>query len=243
MEKFNKMKKIANPKDRLIFALDVPAWSAALPLVESLRTQVGCFKLGLELFISQGPSAVKELRALAGQDVALFLDLKLHDIPATVGRAAAVVASLGVDMFTVHASGGPAMIETAKKRAGAAKVLAVTVLTSIDPVQVSEIRPELREPGALVLDRAKEALEAGCDGFVCSGREAKLLRDELGPNPLIITPGIRPAWTLVEGDDQARVVTPAKAIADGADMIVVGRPIRDALDPAAAASKVAQEMA
>ncbi|MEW6266917.1 MAG: orotidine-5'-phosphate decarboxylase [Thermodesulfobacteriota bacterium] len=230
------------PKQRLIFPLDVPDWKSAEPLVHKLKDQVGFFKVGLELFTAEGPRAVRKLTDITQGRIGLFLDLKLHDIPATVGRAAAAAERLGADLLTVHASGGPAMIEAARKAAGRTKILAVTVLTSLDPSGLTELKDEYRRPGALVLRLARQAAEAGGDGFVCSGHESAALRSEFGPDQLIIVPGIRPAWSLVEGDDQQRVVTPRKAIAAGADLLVVGRPIRDAADPAQAAVRVVQEI-
>jgi len=235
--------RFLSPKERLIFPLDVPDWPAAARLAEQLKDSVGWFKVGLELFISSGPEAVRELKQITGGRTGIFLDLKLHDIPATVERAMAAAAELGADMVTVHACDGPGLIEAAKRRAGRTKVLGVTVLTSLDLSGELGLRPEYTDPMALVLLRAGQARQAGCDGLVCSGREAAAVRQALGPKPLIITPGIRPAWSLVAGDDQKRVVTPARAIADGADYLVVGRPIRDAADPVEAAAKVVAEIA
>ncbi|MBU2547379.1 MAG: orotidine-5'-phosphate decarboxylase [Proteobacteria bacterium] len=229
-------------RDRLVFPLDVPDWGEAVPLIETLRDHVGWFKVGLELFISRGPEAVRELRAMTGGRNGIFLDLKLHDIPATVGRAMAAAARLGADLVTVHAGDGRAMIEAARKEAGRTRVLAVTVLTSLDLAEELGLAPAYTEPMALVLLRARTAWEAGCHGLVCSGREVAAVRQELGPEPLIVTPGIRPMWSLVERDDQRRVVTPAQAIRAGADLIVVGRPIRDAEYPAAAAALVMEEI-
>jgi orotidine-5'-phosphate decarboxylase len=231
------------PYQHLIFPLDVPNWAAAEPIVERLTGRVGFFKIGLELFISAGPEAVKRLQEKTGEQTGIFLDLKLHDIPTTVGRAMAAASRLGVDLITIHAEGGRAMIEAAKASAGSTKVLAITVLTSLDLIDDHGFRNEFREPLNLVLFRARRAVDAGCDGLVCSGAEAAAVRSEIGPGPLIITPGIRPEWSLVPGDDQKRIVTPAKAMADGANLIVVGRPIRDADDPSGAADRVADEIA
>ena len=231
------------PRQRLIFPLDVPDWSEASKLVDILKNEVGYFKVGLELFISAGPSAVRYLRDITAGRSGIFLDLKLHDIPATVGRAMAAAATLGADMVTVHACDGPSLIEAAKVRAGDTKVLGVTVLTSMDLSEDLGLRPECRDPLTLVELRARQAWAAGCDGLVCSGREVAVVRQALGSEPLLVTPGIRPAWSLVDGDDQKRVVTPARAISDGADFLVVGRPIRDAADPAEAAARVVEEIA
>jgi orotidine-5'-phosphate decarboxylase len=231
------------PRQRLVFPLDVPDWKSAEKLVSDLKGSVGCFKLGLELFLREGPQAMRSLVNLLAGEASIFLDLKLHDIPATVAAAMAAVSGLGADLLTVHASDTGQMIRAAKEQAGDTKILAVTVLTSINPADHQELAEQYRQPGELVLYRARLARKAGCDGFICSGQEAKLLRDEFGLGPLIITPGIRPEWSLVAGDDQARVVTPKKAIADGADMLVVGRPIRTAPNPAEAAQKVTSEIA
>ena len=231
------------PQDRLIFPLDLPDLEAALGYVYLLKGKVGYFKIGLELFISQGPAGVREIKK-AAESSRIFLDLKLHDIPATVGRAMAAASGLGGDLITVHADGSRKMIEAAKAAAGSAKVLAVTVLTSLDPARDDlGLDPEYKKPGALVRHRAREALAAGADGLVCSGLEAAVLRSEFGPAPLLVTPGIRPAWSLVAGDDQQRVVTPVEAIKAGADLLVIGRPIRDAPDPARAAEMAAEEIA
>ncbi|MFH1136148.1 MAG: orotidine-5'-phosphate decarboxylase [Pseudomonadota bacterium] len=231
------------PKERLIFPLDAPDLAAARALVDVLAGQVGFFKIGLELFIAAGPEGVREIKKISGGRTGLFLDLKLHDIPATVGRAAAAAARLGVDLLTVHGEGGRAMVEAAKRNSGAARVLAITVLTSLDLTEETGLAPEYTNPEKLVLLRAKNAVSAGADGVVCSGREAAAVRKALGDAALIVTPGIRPAWSVVAGEDQKRIVTPARAIRDGADFLVVGRPIRDAPDPAQAALLVVDEIA
>ncbi len=237
------MNRNLSPRERLVFPLDVPTWDEAVTLVKTLKDQVGLFKVGLELFISHGPEAVRELKTLTAGRTGIFLDLKLHDIPATVGRAMAAAAALGTDMVTVHSGDGPSLIKEAKVKAGRTKVLAVTVLTSLDLREELGLSQEYRDPMALVLLRARQAWSAGCDGLVCSGQEAGAVRRALGPEPLIVTPGIRPQWSLVDGDDQKRVVTPADAVRDGADYLVVGRPIRDAVDPARAAAMVVDEIA
>lgn len=230
--------------NRLIFPLDVPSWPEAARLVQTLVGHVGYFKVGLELFTKEGPEAIGKIRQLASGGVGVFLDLKLHDIPATVGRAMANVAGLNADLVTVHASGGRAMLQAAKEKAGSSKVLAVTVLTSIDLTDRPQIfNPAYSLPGDLVRVMAETALDAGCDGLVCSGKEVAFLRKEFGLGPLLVVPGIRPAWSLVAGDDQKRIVTPTQAIQAGADLLVVGRPIRDAMDPGKAADMVVQEMA
>lgn len=214
--------------DRLIFPLDVETLEQALPLVERLRGSVGIFKVGLELFSAAGPEAVRAIRAASGAGV--FLDVKLHDIPATVEGAARVLRKVGPAMLTVHASGGKAMLEAAVRAAGPdVLVLGVTRLTSLE-ASVDE-----------VCELARVAREAGCGGVVCSGAEAAAVRQAVGPGLRIVCPGVRPAG----GDrgDQARVVTPESAIQAGADYLVCGRPIRDAADPVAAANAIADEIA
>ena len=233
------------PRDRLIFPLDVPDLESARRLVQMLRDHVGFFKIGLELFFREGPAGVNEVKALTGGRTGIFLDLKLHDIPNTVRGAMAAVQAMEVDLVTVHAGEGLAMLQAAKEAAGKTKVLAVTVLTSLNLAEGQQLglAPEYTRPQALVLLRARHAQEAGCDGLVCSGHEAAALRQAVGPEMLIVTPGIRPAWSLTKGDDQERVMTPAQAIQSGADFLVVGRPIRQAPDPARAAAKVVEEIA
>jgi len=214
--------------DRLIFPLDVESLALALPWVERLRGCVGVFKVGLELFSAAGPEAVRAIRAASGANV--FLDAKLHDIPATVEGAARALRSLAPAMLTVHASGGKAMLEGAVRASDPSTlVLAITRLTSLS-ASVDE-----------VCELARVAREAGCGGVVCSGAEAAAVRSAVGPSLVIVCPGVRPAG----GDpgDQARVVTPEAAIAAGADYVVCGRPIRDAADPVAAAHAIADELA
>jgi orotidine-5'-phosphate decarboxylase len=214
--------------DRLIFPLDVDSLEQALPWVERLRGSVGIFKVGLELFSAAGPEAVRAVRASSGSGV--FLDAKLHDIPATVEGAARALRAVAPAMLTAHTSGGKAMLEAAVRGAGpGVLVLGVTRLTSLQAT-VDEI-----------CELARLARDAGCGGIVCSGAEAAAVRKAVGPGLRIVCPGVRPAG----GDpgDQARVVTPESAIAAGADFVVCGRPIRAAADPVAAANAVADEIA
>ena len=223
-------------KDRLIFALDVPDHAKAKELAAKLRGRVGMFKIGLELFTSLGPRIVQDIQQ-AG--VPVFLDLKLHDIPKTVERAARIISGLGVRFTTVHASGGREMLQAAVEGvSGKVGILAVTVLTSTG-------QDEARAMGIdsisdLVLQRARMAKEAGCAGVVCSGQEVKRVKESCGAGLLAVCPGVRPAGG--EKGDQKRVVTPSMALSDGADYIVVGRPIRDAVDPAEAARRIVAEM-
>ena len=227
-------------RDRLAFALDFPTLESASDFAELLAPEVGVFKVGLELFVRSGPSAVARIAQL-GRPV--FLDLKLHDIDNTVDGAVASAAALGVRYLTIHASGGPAMIERAVRRAEAEsrdlRILAVTVLTSLDQAAVHAIGFE-RTPAAQVELLAKMATDAGSHGLVCSAEEVGPLRRALGPGPLLITPGIRPSGAATQ--DQKRVSTPLRAIQDGASLLVVGRPIRDAGDPRAAARAIAHEI-
>jgi orotidine-5'-phosphate decarboxylase len=221
--------KTIPPEERLIFALDVPSAEDARRMVGTLREAVQFYKVGLELFLSGG--AFELIDWLIGQDKKVFLDLKLYDIPATVARAVRRLRERPVTFLTAHGDG--AILEAACREKGDLKILAVTVLTSLN-------REGLRELGFngevsdLVLARARRALEIGCDGVITSGLEARVLRDSLGDELLIVTPGIRPAGNH-PADDQKRVVTVEEALRHGADYIVVGRPIRDAPDPYEAA--------
>jgi len=231
-------------KDYLVFALDVPSASAARPLVERLGKTVGMFKIGLELFVREGPVVVEEVRRLGVERI--FLDLKFHDIPATVRRAMAAVAALNVDFVTVHCGESAAMLKAAVEGAGGrVKVLGVTVLTSVGAadLKAAGLGPELAEaPEKLVLARAEMAAAAGCAGVVCAGYELAMIKRRFGGGLLTIVPGIRPATGAVAVDDQRRVMTPATAIGVGADYLVVGRPIRDAPDPRQAAEAIVAEI-
>ena len=229
------------PKDRLVFPLDLPDRASALKYARMLSGSVGFFKVGLELYTKEGPDFIRELRD-AAPDAGLFLDLKFHDIPETAGRAVKSALALKPDLLTVHAQGGEAMLRRAKESAGAACVLAVTLLTSLMPSDLSELKPEYQKPGAYALLLAERAKNAGCGGIVASSLELKTLRGRLGPEMAIAVPGIRPSWASVENDDQARVGTPLEALASGATLLVVGRPIRDAEDPLKAAERTLEEM-
>ncbi len=227
--------------DRLIVALDVPQADTALALAEALAPTVGYFKVGLELFGSAGPDFVREMIA---RDARVFLDLKLHDIPATVARSVGVLGKLGVSLLTVHAAGGPEMLRQAAGAAAAADrppgVLAVTALTSLDDADLRAVGIAL-SPAELVLQRARLAAECGVAGVVSSVKEAAAVRAEVAADFHIVTPGIRPSGADV--GDQKRVGTPGAAIASGASHLVVGRPIRDAPDPVQAARDLVAEMA
>ena len=231
-----------SPKNRLIFALDVPGKKEAKHYAKVLEGVVGCFKVGLELFISEGPDIVKMIQDQSAANI--FLDLKLHDIPATVRGALRSAKKLGVRYITIHSTEGEEILETAQEVKGSGlEVLAVTVLTSTSASSLASlgIREDINA-AALVLDRATRAQNSGCAGVVCSGEEAKLVKSKCGGDFKIVVPGIRPEWASVSGDDQNRIATPSQAIEDGADMIVVGRPIRDANDPREAAQKIIEEI-
>jgi len=223
---------------RLIFALDVDGAGEAEDLVRLLAGEVGVFKVGLELFVAEGPPVLARLRRAGAR--AIFLDLKLHDIPATMRAAAKAAAAHGVDLMTCHADQAGIF---SGLDLGPTQLLGVTVLTSLGPEDLAAMGypEELRDPRALVLRRAGLALAAGCQGVVCSGQEAAAVRAALGPAALVVCPGIRPADKLGTGaDDQKRIVTPEMALAAGASHIVVGRPIRQANDPLLAAREVVE---
>jgi orotidine-5'-phosphate decarboxylase len=231
-----------SPEKRIIFPLDLPTLTTAMIFVDRLKDSVGTFKIGLELFTSTGPRAVGAVKERA-PGCSIFLDMKFHDIPATVARAVNSASALGVKFVTAHCSDGPGMLRAAVEGAPKVKVLGVTVLTSLseEELRASGIDTgRFADPAALVLHRARIAKEAGCAGVVCSGLEARSVRDEVGEDFLIIVPGVR---RKVDGaDDQSRVTTPYEAIYNGADYIVVGRPIRKADDPAAVAADISREI-
>ena len=227
------------PHERIIFALDVASRQEALELTSQLAGRVGWFKVGLQLFLSTGPELVRAITAKGGR---VFLDLKLHDIPATVSHALDSISGLGAELTTVHIQAGEAWRRAVALRSGL-KVLGVSVLTSLSSSDLAALGHERTDPSALVRQRAGLAREANLGGVVCSGREAAEVREIVGPKMLIVCPGIRPASSKVADDDQARITTPAQALGAGADLIVVGRPIRAATDPAKAADQVAQELA
>jgi orotidine-5'-phosphate decarboxylase len=227
------------PKRRIAFALDYPDLDLARAGLSRVEREIGVVKVGLELFAKEGPRAF-ELGRTAGLEV--FADLKLHDIPETVARAMSQAARLGAELVTVHAGGGPAMLEAAVKVCAGttARVLAVTVLTSMDERDLAAIGA-VGPVADLVARRAALAASAGCHGVVASPQEAAAIRAAAPAGFLIVTPGVRPAGT--DAGDQKRIATPAAARKAGADLVVVGRPIRDAADPAAAARAIAHELA
>jgi orotidine-5'-phosphate decarboxylase len=217
------------PRERLIVALDVPTAREARALVERLGDSVQFYKVGLELFSAGGYFELIEWLAARGCKV--FADLKLYDIPETVRRAVANLRSSGATFLTVH--GHRSVMEAAAAEKGALKILAVTVLTSFDKRDLEEMG-STRTVEELVLARAKGAAESGCDGVISSGMEAPALKKAFGNRLLVVTPGIRPVENR-PSDDQKRAVDAAQAFANGADYIVVGRPVRQAADPRAAA--------
>jgi orotidine-5'-phosphate decarboxylase len=225
-------------RERLIFALDVPDFSAAKRLVAQLADTVVFYKIGLELAAS--PHYFELLRWLVDHDKKVFTDLKLYDIPATVAAAVRQLSTSGASFLTVHGDRA-IMAAAAAEKGERLKILAVTVLTSIAPQDLADMGVGLTVE-ELALLRARQAVESGCDGVIASGLEAAKLRQALGTTPLIVCPGIRPADT-ARNDDQRRVVTPTLAFRSGADYIVVGRPIRDAADPHRAAAAIQTEIA
>jgi len=231
--------RLASAADKLIVALDFPDAAQALALVDRLDGRCRWFKVGLELYLSAGNSVVLTLKK---RGFSVFLDLKLHDIPNTVAGAVRSVAGLGADLLTVHASGGPAMLAAAAEAASglpaAPRLLAVTVLTSMDAAQLAATGISA-SPAEQALRLAEIAHDAGIQGLVCSPEEAAQMRRAL-PGSLLVTPGVRPAGASI--GDQKRVATPAAALAAGADYLVVGRPIAQADDPLAAAEAVLREL-
>ena len=226
----------------LIVALDVQSRAEAVEKVKAIGDSVGFYKIGLELFTAEGPDVVKAVKDLGKR---IFLDLKFHDIPRTVERAVRSGAKLGVDLMTIHSVGGKAMIRAAADAAAefganGPKILAVTVLTSLDQTDLADVGIAGRTPAEQVLAMAKFATENGAHGLVCSPKEVGTLSKTLKTGTLFITPGVRPAGSAV--GDQKRVATPAEAVRDGATHLVVGRPILAAPDPVAAAKAIRAEM-
>jgi len=224
-------------RERLIFAMDVADPQAARQLVEQLGDSVVFYKIGLELFMSGGYFELLDWMVARGKKI--FVDLKFFDVPATVAAAVKQLRNRGVTFATIH--GNQAIMEAAAAAKGDVKILAVTVLTSLDRGDLDDLGFTV-DVEKLVLSRARRALEAGCDGVVSSGLEAPLLRQFIDHRLLVVTPGIRPVENKPV-DDQKRTVDVAQAFAIGADYIVVGRPIRDAADPRAAAEAIQQTIA
>lgn len=231
-------------KEKLIFALDTATLGEALVYVGLLKDQVGLFKVGLELFVNAGPRCFSEIRQIA-PDCGVFLDLKFHDIPATVLGAFRSASSLGIDLLTVHVSGGRGAMEAVGEVLDTGTIaLGVTVLTSLSTDDLREVgidTEKFSEPSALVLERARLARDAGLKGVVSSPNEVRAIKEALGSDFIVVTPGIRMAEAR-DTDDQKRVATPYNAILDGADYIVVGRPIRDSEDPVNSAKEICLEI-
>ena len=239
-------------RDRIIVALDTPDLKRVKYLVKLLRKVVSHFKVGSELFTAWGPEAIKTVRWAGGH---VFLDLKYHDIPNTVARAVREAAKLNISMLTIHTAGGFSMMEAArlaaeetlqrKKAKRRLKIFGVTVLTSLNQKEWNGITGVGLKPapaiGQTVLHLAQMANEAGLDGVVASGQELPLIRSQVGKDFLVITPGIRPSWS-VKGD-QTRVMTPKRALELGADYLVIGRPITEVKDPLETAHKLIEEIA
>ncbi|MBT3393309.1 MAG: orotidine-5'-phosphate decarboxylase [Elusimicrobiaceae bacterium] len=236
--------KFENPKDRIIVALDVATKEAALNLVKKLSAHVGVFKVGKELFTACGPSIIEDIHKLGGK---VFLDLKFHDIPNTVAKAVSQATKLGVYMITLHTSGGSEMLkaaaEAAKQNSIGGKVpilLGVTILTSLDDDGLKEIGFSCSAE-EMVLKLVALSKNNGVSGIVCSAKEVKKLREKFGQDIILVTPGIRPIWSV--SGDQKRITTPKDAVDNGTDFMVIGRPITQADDPIKAAKDIAQELA
>jgi orotidine-5'-phosphate decarboxylase len=227
-----------NARDRLVFPLDVPDLGQAERWIDRMAEHVGVFKIGLELFSAVGPAAIELVHR---RDKPVFLDLKLHDIPATVAGAARAAAERGVRYLTVHAASGSRALEEARRavEGSETRLLAITVLTSLEQRDLAAIGVD-RPLAENVLARARLAIDRNIHGLVCSAHECRALRDALGAAPELVVPGIRPAGA--DAGDQGRVATPASAIREGATLLVVGRPIRDAADPRAAAAAIVAEI-
>ena len=230
-------------KDYIVFPLDVPSMAAAKEYVALLSDVVGMFKVGLELFVRSGPKIIEWIKSSG--DAQVFLDLKLHDIPETVERAMRSISDLGVTFATVHCGETKQMLEAAVAGSrGDVGVLGVTVLTSVSgaDLHTAGFREELHSDASkLVMKRAAMAKASGCMGVVCSGLEVGMIKDAFGKDFIGVTPGIRPAINGMP-DDQQRVTTPAQAILNGADYLVIGRPIRCAKDPKDAAIQITAEI-
>jgi len=245
--RMNAMKKTTqDPKEHLIIALDVPGRDEALRLAERLAGKVGYLKIGLQLFTACGPEIVREIRSMGNK---IFLDLKLHDIPNTVAGAVREAARLQVSLLTLHTMGGPAMMRAASEAAREAetipgavspRLLGVTVLTSIDQAEAEKVGLS-GSIESMVLRLANLADASGIDGIVCSPLELDSLSAHRPGKLFFVTPGIRPAGS--SADDQSRITTPAQAIAGGARHLVVGRPVTRSENPAAAASRIVEEIA
>ncbi|WAC08750.1 MAG: orotidine-5'-phosphate decarboxylase [Thermodesulfobacteriota bacterium] len=231
------------PHEYIIFPLDLPTLDEATHYVRLLKNYIGLFKVGLELFVKEGP---KILRAIAEETpTKIFLDMKFHDIPETVSGAQKAANAHHATFITVHCEEGKGLLKAVVDSVkNGTKILGITVLTSLSKEDLKEIgiREDLQDPTQLVLHRARLAKLAGCSGVVCSGKEVKAVKQEFGKDFIVVVPAIRPKWSVVNADDQKRITTPYDAIKDGADYIVVGRPIKNAPDPIEAVKKIAKEI-
>ncbi|MEM7137699.1 MAG: orotidine-5'-phosphate decarboxylase [Myxococcota bacterium] len=223
-------------RSRIALALDVPDLDSATRLIEQTHPFIGVYKVGLELFTAAGPYAVEAVRE---SNAACFLDLKLHDIPATMARAVRSAAELGAQYLTVHASAGAEALAGALAESGPMRLLAVTVLTSFDSESLAAVGFR-QSPEQAALALAGLAWESGVRGFVSSAHESSHLRARFGDEAFLVTPGIRPRDAAA--GDQKRVMSPTEAIGAGSDLLVIGRPVRDAIDPSAAASELFLEV-
>jgi orotidine-5'-phosphate decarboxylase len=229
--------KSLEARDRLIVALDFPTPAKALALVSVLSDSVSTYKIGLQLYTAAGPAIVQ---AVAATGAKIFLDLKLHDIPNTVAKAVAAAGELGVHMLTVHLSGGSAMLRAAvEAKPPGLSLLGVTVLTSANQETLAEtgIASELQ---AQVVRLAELGQKCGVDGLITSPQEVRVLREQIGQEMILVTPGVRPAWAAA--DDQKRFTTPSEALKSGADYLVIGRPITANADPPAAIKRLLEEI-
>lgn len=227
-----------SPCDRLIVALDFPTQAKALALVSVLSGSVSIYKIGLQLYTAAGPEIVREIAASGAR---IFLDLKLHDIPSTVAKAVAAAGELGVQMLTIHLSGGRAMLEAAvEAKPAGLSLLGVTVLTSAtaDTLREIGVNSGIEEQVIRLADLGKAS---GIDGLITSPHEVRILRERLGDQITLITPGVRPSWAAA--DDQKRFTTPREALENGADYLVVGRPITADPDPRTAVERLLDEIA
>ncbi len=226
------------PQDQLIVALDLPNAAPALAVVNTLGETILWYKVGLELYLAEGQPIVHALKQRGKQ---VFLDLKLHDIPNTVASAARIAAATGADLLTVHAAGGPAMLRAAVEaaRSSSLQILAVTVLTSMDSAELHAVGVPA-DPATQVSGLANLALQTGVQGLICSSLEVSALRQNHGPDPLLVVPGIRSSED--DPGDQQRTSSATKAISNGASKLVVGRPITRAADPLRAAQRLLDEI-
>ena len=237
------MKQGKDYKDYIVFPLDFDSKEKAFEYVKILDGKVGMFKIGLELFIKEGPDVVRSIKKMT--NAGIFLDLKLHDISVTVKKAMQSANRVGADLITVHCSSKKMLEMAVQGGAGKIQVLGVTLLTDNDAndLKMAGFKDEYCDDvNLLVLKRAQMAYKAGCAGIVCSGKEVGNIRLKFGKKFLCVTPGIRPSWSITGNDDQKRITTPAMAVQSGSDLIVIGRPIRDAHDPVKAVQKISDEI-